>query len=371
MGKNTPNFTQADFENQFEFFGFSHGASTFGQNNESTRKVATQVAGALTIENNGNDEVYLGAEMGWSLYSIDPDTRKKELENAPELHWGKKHKMGAVWKVIPYGERSYFLHDALTQTFEDKYAEYANDFSVLIDENRSQHLDNAVRLGLLMRLLVSLASYTGIVTAIEHGWVGPHMPADFARMSFDFGYSNPSWKKIEDEVDPWELAHGMIQYNPANRQLTFRSHEHTSPEEKRQRARFYEFLAAKHGFFGDMYGRGMLRGSRKFLDTVACRTLRGMISSDREYAAGDIGDLFAGDSEQVAPATVPGAANRINTQFNLNALIGTMLAMQSNVGPDLFRLAVQAWQEVHKKNVVMALSSAIRGEKWEALLRLH
>ena len=137
MGKNTPNFTQADFENQFEFFGFSHGASTFGQNNESTRKVATQVAGALTIENNGNDEVYLGAEMGWSLYSIDPDTRKKELENAPELHWGKKHKMGAVWKVIPYGERSYFLHDALTQTFEDKYAEYANDFSVLIDENRS------------------------------------------------------------------------------------------------------------------------------------------------------------------------------------------------------------------------------------------
>ena len=118
-----PNFTQADFENQFEFFGFSHGASTFGQNNESTRKVATQVAGALTIENNGNDEVYLGAEMGWSLYSIDPDTRKKELENAPELHWGKKHKMGAVWKVIPYGERSYFLHDALTQTFEDKFAE--------------------------------------------------------------------------------------------------------------------------------------------------------------------------------------------------------------------------------------------------------
>ena len=222
-----------------------------------------------------------------------------------------------------------------------------------------------------MRLLVSLASYTGIVTAIEHGWVGPHMPADFARMSFDFGYSNPSWKRIEDEVDPWELAHGMVQYNPANRQLAFRSHEHTSPEEKRQRARFYEFLAAKHGFWRHVRARHAPRQPQVPRHCGVSHAAWHDLERPRVRGGRYRRPVRRRTRSRSPRPPVPGAANRINTQFNLNALIGTMLAMQSNVGPDLFRLAVQAWQEVHKKNVVMALSSAIRGEKWEALLRLH
>lgn len=368
VGK-SKHMTQDDWEDQFDFAGISNGDVTFGMGKMSTMKVSTRIAGSGTLENTGNDEFHIGDDIVWCLNSIDPRERAMELEELPDVQYKSKRKMGIIWKRLDYADATYYLQDALTKTFDEKWDEYTNDFTVLLDNDKNVHIPNDIRIGLQMRLLVAFASYNGIVQAIERGWVKPRTPSDFKVNSFDAGYDSPSWQAIES-ISPLDLSRGKVDKEPGVRHgLRYRPAEDLTEEEKREQTRVKEFLAAKHGFFGDVFGRGTIVGSRPFLDTITCRTLRGMIRSDDPFQAGDISQLFHADPEE-GPGTVLGAA-RINHIHSLSTLIGHLSAIQGRVGNDLYGCSVQARNKVYSKRVAKSLTHSLGGEKWNYILTIH
>lgn len=365
LGKNKK-MTQSDFEDQFMFAGISNGDVTFGMNKESSMKVSTRIAGSGTLENTGNDEFNIGDDIVWSLNSIHESERAQELMELPEVQYKKKEKMGIVWRRLNYREAVYYLQDSLTLTFDRQYDDIVNDFTILTDVDKSHHVKDNIRVGMLMRALVAFASWNGIVNAIERGWVVPRSPADFKRDSFDTNYTDPSWEAI-DSIDPVDLSRGMVVEGP-NRALKFLPAETVKDEDLREQTRFKQFLAAKHGFFGDVYGRGV-QGSHAFLDTITCRTLRGMITSKKEYDAGDISHVFRADPEE-GPTGMFGTS-KLNHHHNLQALIGHLLALQGRIGNDLYATAVHSRNKQNTKVVAKCLTHSLPGEKWDYLLKIH
>jgi hypothetical protein len=335
-------------------------------NKESTMKVSTRIAGSGTLENTGNQELNIGDDVVWSLNSIHEQERSEELAELPEVQYKKKEKMGVVWRKLNYREAVYYLQDSLTQTFDKQHDAIVNDFTILTDVDKSHHIKDNIRVGMLMRALVAFASFNGIVNAIERGWVVPRSPADFRRDSFDTNYTDPSWESIE-EVDPIDLSHGKVVEGP-NRSLVFRSAEQLTDEDLREQTRAKQFIAAKHGFFGDVYGRG-IQGSHAFLDTITARTLRGMITSKSAYDSGDISHMFRADPEE-GPTGVFGTS-KLNQHHNLQSLIGHLLALQGRVGNDLYATAVHARNKLHNKVALKCLTHSLPGEKFDYLLRLH
>lgn len=362
--------TQLEFERQFDFFGFAQSGVTFGIGKESSMKVAARLAGSGTTENTGNDEIHIGDEVQWTLNSIDDLTRQKELENAPEVQYKSKYKMGVVWRRADYSDATYYLHDALADTFREQNETQVRDFTILLDHDRSQHLNPRLRLGMLMRLLVAFAAYNGIVQALERGWVEPRAPVDFSsqQASWSSNFNSESWAAI-DEIHPLDLSRGAVltRQNQPN-ELVFEPNP--DPALKRFNARWKQFMAAKHGFAGEQFGSGKsFLGSQAYLDTITARTLRGMITTDdKVFAGGDLSLLFEG-AEEDTPVTV--ASDGLNRVLNLESLTGIIMDIQSRVGNDLYATAITARNEHASKIVLKSLSHAVAGEKFNYLLKIH
>lgn len=350
--------TQSDWENQWDFFGFSHGAVTHTPGIESGMQISTRMAGSHTTYHTGWQEIHVGDDVEWCLNSINEEDRKEEVRVAPEVKYKSREKLGVIWRPTDYAESVYYLHDAFTITFDDQYASQAIDFTSLFDPYRGQNLDPKFRLGMQMRALIMFASWNGIVQAIERGWVKAQTPADFRHSTFDTDYDEPSYTTIE-QMDPIHLARGEVTYDPDHRTLSFA--EEADDLAKIETSRVNQWLAAKHGFFGDAYGRGTVIGSKSFINTVCIRSLKGMFCGPQEMEdMGDLSHCFPGELDDAygANRSIP-----LKSGPNLATLQGHLLEMQGRAGNDLWSTMVQAYAQHKRKVVLKSLSHCGGGEK--------
>lgn len=163
-----------ELEDAIVFRGFSAGALSWRGGRTPDPVLSVRIAGAGTAELTGNDIVEPGDLVTYTPHSLNPATRKAELEAIQDpIQWSKQS-LVPVLRALRPTELVDFIGDAAGETFFDENVSISHDYSKMLNLDELAKLSTKKQIMLSLRLNSAFTGFAHILTAIQMGIVVPN-----------------------------------------------------------------------------------------------------------------------------------------------------------------------------------------------------